>query len=38
MEEWDMYMKDFVPEDFITMKMEPKTEEVIIVAHMLDFL
>lgn len=29
MEEWDSYMKDFVPEDFITLNMQGKTEEVL---------
>ena len=30
MEEWDTYMKDFVPEDFISLSINPKTEEVYI--------
>ena len=31
MEEWDSYMKDFIPEDFITLTVWAKTEEVLNV-------
>jgi hypothetical protein len=28
MEEWNQYMKDFIPEDFISMYIKAKGEEV----------
>ena len=31
MEEWDTYMKDFIPEDFISLSMQPRSEEVILL-------
>ena len=38
MEEWDQYMKDFIPEDFISMEMNPKSEEVLSSALSSGFL